>query len=135
MSKSDDPAGSAELDGFEGLEARLRRYRPSAPPASLRARIVAAERRARREWLVWVPAAAVVLLTIVLQVWTSSTYRRIESRVDAGRVAERNAVIERTAEALGGGDDARREAEWLAAQGERDAAAAPVAGSALEDHQ
>ena len=50
------------------IEALLRRVRPAGPPAELRARIVDAQRPARRAWPWAAAAAAALLMTTTLQV-------------------------------------------------------------------
>jgi len=47
----------------QDLEARLRAYRPAAPPAELRARIV--QPPSRRPPLAWLPAVAALLLATI----------------------------------------------------------------------
>ena len=62
----------------QDLEQRLRAYRPAAPPAALRGRIVDARSpRARATSIVaWLPAAAALMLTFVFY-WLAATERQM----------------------------------------------------------
>jgi hypothetical protein len=90
----------------DDLEGTLRRYRPRAPGADLRSRILAAGEadagRSRFEWI-WGPAAAAAILVL----WFAAHASQIEPEPDPLRDAE-VAVI---AEILGGGEDAIAYAE------------------------
>ena len=63
----------------QDLEARLRAYRPAAPPAELRTRVVEAGPGARAlqaRGLTWLPAVAALLLATVFY-WLAANERRM----------------------------------------------------------
>ena len=91
-------------------ENLLRRYRPAGPPADLGARISNAARLGEswnvREWLPAISAAAAAAF-YTLASWARSD---LPSQVDtAGNI--RAAIVNELAQALGGDDSARKEAE------------------------
>ncbi len=62
------------------LERLLRRYRPAGPEPSLRARILNPPRR--QSPVLWMTAAAVLLVAIALHALASRTYREIARTVE-----------------------------------------------------
>jgi hypothetical protein len=119
------------MDDLDGL---LRKYGPAGPPADLRERTleaVAAARprsrqRALREWLPPLAAAAVAALFYGL----ASDARRDLSAYLAD--PDRDRRIDAVAEALGGTDLARMEAERIITRSERAATDQPFVDPMLE---
>lgn len=88
---------------YEDVEARLRRYRPVAPPARLRDRCTSLARA--RTWPWAVACAAVLALAVTLQ---SLIHGLAEGRsLPTGAATEREAVND-LAEMLGGDAEAKR---------------------------
>lgn len=102
----------------QDIENSLKRYAPTAPPPSLRARILWRAAPPR----VWPWAAAASLLfvtTVALEVLTARTAARvkIDARTDSARLA-----IDGLTEILGGDEVARRDAEAAVSRARRMAA-------------
>jgi hypothetical protein len=110
------------------LEHLLRRYRPAGPHASLRSRVLHQSSSSRRRPVVWVAAAAVIMIAIAFHVLASRTYLEIAKRFETARAADEMAVVERItadlADAGIAGDMARQVAiEDMRRQASRDALA------------
>jgi hypothetical protein len=103
------------------LEGRLRRFRPVAPPPSLRARVLATQSE-RRAWPWVLGAAAALALVIALRALTSAA---LASAPIAARPDPWPLVTSALARQLGDGPTARDLASSLAASArERHIAAA-----------
>ena len=85
-------------------DARLRHYAPLAPPARLRARVLARPASSRGTW--WLTAAA-ALAAVVFHVPASAPYTEIRADISRTDDAVRSQQIERLAADLGGGEGAR----------------------------
>ena len=89
-------------------ENLLRRYRPVGPPLDLRSRILVPERPA---WPWAVAAAALLALTVGFHAATSRLDRHDETT--GSDLFDAHARIAFATDALGGGEDARRLAQWI----------------------
>lgn len=102
------------------IEDRLRRYRPSGPPAALRGHVLRgldAPKAGGRPWIAWVPAAAAAAAIAVFQLLGARVQSDIDSRT-ADRAREE--LVDTMTTALGGGDVARQAAEWSIRASEAD---------------
>lgn len=90
----------------EKIHELLRRYRPVRPPATLRARALAASVEVPRSWP-WAAAASVLLAATLGLYFT--TNREIERIAPAAAVASEEAL----AAAMGGDDEARQAAQLI----------------------
>lgn len=91
----------------QDIDDRLRRYAPLAPPARLRARVLARAvhpSSSRGTW--WITAAA-ALIAVALHVLASATYAEVRADISRTDDAVRSQRIERLATDLGGGEAAR----------------------------
>jgi hypothetical protein len=96
------------------VEERLRHYAPIAPPARLRARVLAGATRPASSRGAWWLAAAAALAAVVFHVLASATYAEIHADVSRTDEAVRSQRIERLAADLGGGAAARAAAvHWV----------------------
>ena len=69
------------------LDELLRRYRPAAPPAELRARLIASAAPMPRTWP-WAAAAAALLAAVcVTQLWTRNLYEGVRHTVVPARAS------------------------------------------------
>lgn len=100
----------------EDIERLVRRYRPSAPPAALRARVVPAVSRRRPLLFAWAPSVAATLLIIMFQLLASGARSRVAAEIGAQRAHER--TVNDLTLRLGGDPLARAEAEALVAADE-----------------
>lgn len=98
----------------DDIERTLRRYRTADPPAGLRARVLTGAVGRRVGFRAWLPAAAALLAAVALHALATAVHQSVARAVDVSRDAARRVVIEEMTTFLGGGDDARREAERLA---------------------
>lgn len=98
----------------DDTERVLRRYRAADPPAGLRARVLAGNVSRRAGFRAWLPAAAALIAAVALHALATVVHQSVAREVDVFRDAAQRVVIEEMTSLLGGGDDARREAERLA---------------------
>lgn len=98
------------------VEAVLRRYRPAGPPQSLRERCLAPAREAR-VWPWAATAAALLVITVAIDTAAASAVAGAEVVVAPDPMAD---VIAELAETLGGDAAARRVAEQIVEQMQRD---------------
>jgi hypothetical protein len=94
-------------DADADVDARLRCYAPLAPPARLRARVLAPAGRlssSRRTW--WIAAAA-TLVAVTFHLLASATYAEVRADISRADDIARSQRIERLAADLGGSAAAR----------------------------
>ncbi len=120
---------------MDDLDTRLQRYRAVGPPPDLRDRIARAAEAPRparlREWL---PALAAVAATLAFYALAAGVRGQLEEAQMAPIREQREIALHQVAASLGGGVDARQEAEWLLWLDEHASrgVAAPAPGLELE---
>lgn len=112
----------------DDIEDLLRRYQPSGPPSSLRARVVSGVADRPKTWPWAAAAAALLVATVALH----AARERLADTWTDDRAHERALAIEMITEMFGGDDAARLMAEQAVARDEARevmAATAPVGTS------
>jgi hypothetical protein len=111
----------------DDLEHLLRRYEPSAPSSSLRARVLHGSPDAGRAWP-WAVAAAALLATTI---WLHGSRNRVLQEPLIDDVSSSHTEEALLTDMLGGGDEARRIAERIVALEEaaRETGAVATSGS------
>jgi len=114
----------------DDLERRLRRYRPTGPPAGLRARVLRARREASWLRIVTWAAAAALAVAVLGSVAASRIYRDLSEQLGNTAESVHDTDVRRLSTVIGTDPEALMEAEAIASRSEAEDREGPMARAA-----